>query len=54
MRTNFSLMQHHKYRYDDLMGMVAWERHIYCAMLIQYLKDENERIKLEKQTGKRR
>lgn len=46
-------MQHHKYGYDSLMGMIAWERQVYVAMLTQYLKEENERIRLEQQTRRR-
>jgi len=32
------------------MNMVAWERQIYTMMTFMYLKEENERIKLERQT----
>lgn len=52
MRTNFSLMQHHKYSLSDIEGMVAWERAVYVALLKQYLADEKERIKLEQMTRK--
>ena len=48
MRTNFALIQHHKWNYDSLMGMLAWERQVYVAMLLAYLKEENERLKLER------
>ena len=50
MRTNFSLMQHHNYGYDELMGMLAWERSVYVTLLRVYLKEENERVKLEQAT----
>lgn len=53
MKTNFSMMQHHKYSYSELMEMIPWERHVYLALLNAYLKEENERIKLEKQTKRR-
>lgn len=53
MRTNFALMQHHQYKYDDLMGMIAWERSVYVTLLRAYLKEEKERIKLEQQTRRR-
>lgn len=48
MRTNFSLVQHHKWMYDSLMNMLPWERQIYVTLLLAYLKEENEKLKLEK------
>lgn len=48
MRTTFSLVQHHKWDYDALMNMVAWERQVYVTLVLAYLKEENERLKLER------
>ena len=45
MNTNFSLMQHHKYSLSELENMMPWERDIYVGMLINYIKEENEKIK---------
>jgi len=42
---NFQLMQHHKYSLTELNEMLPWEREIYVMMLIQHVKEENERIK---------
>lgn len=44
-KTNFSLMQHHKYSLSELEGMIPWERDIYITLLIQYLEDENLKLK---------
>ena len=44
-RTNFSLMQHHKYSLTELENMIPWERDIYISMLIQYIEEENQKIK---------
>ena len=44
-KTNFSLMQHHKYSLSELDSMIPWEREIYLMLLVQYIKEENERIK---------
>lgn len=44
-RTNFALMQHHKYSLSELEGMIPWEREIYVTMLSQYIEEENEKIK---------
>jgi hypothetical protein len=41
-------MQHHKYSLTELENMLPWERDIYISMLIQYIEEENQKIK-EKQ-----
>lgn len=51
--TNFALMQHHKYSLSELENMVPWERALYVGMLIQYLEEENEKLKQLKATQKR-
>ena len=38
-------MQHHKYSLTELENMFPFEREIYLQMLIQHLKDEEERLK---------
>ena len=39
------MIQHHKYSLFELENMIPWEREIYVAMLIQYIEEENEKIK---------
>ena len=39
------MMQHHKYSLTELDEMLPWEREIYIAMLVEFVKEENERIK---------
>jgi hypothetical protein len=39
-RTNFALMQHHKYSLTELDNMIPFERKAYIAMLMQYLEEE--------------
>jgi len=39
------LMQHHKYSLTELDNMMPWERDIYIAMLVQYIEEENQKIK---------
>jgi hypothetical protein len=41
------MMQHHKYSLTELDNMMPWEREIYVGMLIEYIKEEEERIKQE-------
>jgi hypothetical protein len=39
-------MQHHKYSLTEIENMMPWERSIYITLLIKYLDEENEKIKL--------
>ena len=48
LRTNWALMQHHKYDMDYIENRIAWERQIYVTLLSGYMKEEAERLKLEK------
>ncbi len=38
-------MQHHKYSLTELENMIPWEREIYVTLLVEYIKEENERQK---------
>ena len=46
-RTNFALMQHHNYSLFDLENMMPWEREVYVTLLVEWLKEEERRIKAE-------
>lgn len=37
-KTNFAMMQHHKYSLSDLENMMPWERAIYIDMLQEHIK----------------
>lgn len=39
------MMQHHGYSLTELDEMMPWEREIYIALLVQFIKDENDKIK---------
>lgn len=41
-KTNFALMQHHKYSLTELEDMIPWEREVYVNLLLAYLKEEEE------------
>ena len=45
-------MQHHKYNITEIENMIPWERDIYVDMLINYIKEENERRKREQEKMK--
>jgi hypothetical protein len=46
-------MQHHKYSLTELENMIPWERDIYINLLVQYIEEENEKIKQQKAASKR-
>jgi hypothetical protein len=41
-KTNFALMQHHKYSLSDIENMMPWERMIYLDLLSAYIKQLEE------------
>ena len=41
-KTNFSLMQHHKYSLNEIENMIPFERDIYVNLLLNYLKQVEE------------
>jgi hypothetical protein len=43
-KTNFALMQHHKYTLEDIENMIPFEREVYVMLLSQYVKEENTKI----------
>jgi hypothetical protein len=45
-------MQHHKYSITEIENMIPWERDIYVDMLINYIKEENEKRKREQEKMK--
>ena len=46
-------MQHHKYSLTELENMMPWEREIYMGLLMQWIKEENERLEKEKAKQKK-
>ena len=40
-------MQHHKYSLTEIEAMIPWERDVYVSLLINYIKQENERKRKE-------
>ncbi len=46
-------MQHHKYSLTELETMIPWERDIYVGLLVQYIEEENERLKQQQANKKR-
>ena len=52
-KTNFGLMQHHKYSLTELENMIPFEREIYVGLLVNYIKEgkEKEQARKNKQRG---
>jgi len=40
-------MQNHKYSLSELEEMLPWEREIYLSLLLNWIKEENERHEKE-------
>jgi len=47
-KTNFSLLQHHKYSLSEIEDLIPWEREVYINLLISYLKEEQDKAKNKK------
>lgn len=45
-------MQHHHYSLTELEDMMPWEREIYVSLLMDYIKRENEKLKILKQNAR--
>lgn len=42
-KTNFALMQHHKYSLYDVEAMLPWERYVYLDMLREHIKEQEQK-----------
>ena len=42
-KTNFQMMQNHRYSLTELEAMMPWEREIYIQMLMRHLEKEKDR-----------
>lgn len=53
-KSNFSLMQHHKWSLSEIEGMLPWERYIYMEMLQAFLAEQEKMEKQREQEEKAR
>lgn len=44
-KTNFGMMQHHKYSLAELENMLPWERMVYVGLLSNYIKEKEQERK---------
>tara|TARA_B100000287_G_C20643734_1_gene784411 strand:+ start:1147 stop:1287 length:141 start_codon:yes stop_codon:yes gene_type:complete len=42
-------MQHHKYSLTELNEMMPWERQIYLELLVNWLKEQEQKLKEQQQ-----
>ena len=42
------MMQHHNYSLTELENMIPWEREIYVGLLMNFLREVEEKIEREK------
>lgn len=45
-------MQHHKYSLTEIENMMPWEREVYVSLLVDYIKAENEKLRMLKQNAR--
>ena len=43
-KTNFAMIQHHKWSLTELENMMPWEREVYVGLLIEHLEEEKEEM----------
>ncbi len=41
-KTNFALIQHHKYSLAELENMIPWEKYVYLDLLSDFLKKQEQ------------
>ena len=40
-------MQHHNYSLAELENMIPWEREVYIGLLLEFLREEKQKIEQE-------
>jgi len=51
-KTNFALMQHHKYSLTELENMIPWERDIYVNLLINHIQEQEKKMKQQENNNR--
>ena len=52
-KTNFALMQYHKYSLTELESMIPWERFIYIDLLKEHIKEQDQKVRDQAATFKK-
>ena len=45
----FSMAQHHKYSISEIEGLIPYERDLYFQTLVDHIKEQNDKQKLQQQ-----
>ena len=53
-KTNFALLQHHKYDLEMLENLIPFERELYIMLLSQHIEEQNQQQQLQAQQRGRR
>lgn len=53
-KTNFALVQHHKYSLNDIENMIPWERQIYLELLKAHIKEIEDQRRDQATLNRRR
>jgi hypothetical protein len=52
MQCHFVMMKDHNFSLTEIENMIPWERQIYMGLLINYVKEENERAKQQEASAR--
>lgn len=45
IKSNFNLIQHHKWNLVDIDGMIPWEKHIYVELLNAWIAEQDDQAR---------
>ena len=51
-KTNFALMQHHKWSLSEIEQMMPWEKNIYVELLNAWIKEQEDAARQQEQDHK--
>ena len=49
--SNFALIHHHKWDMQYIDNLMPWEKEIYVTLLVNFLKEEEKRMKEQQAKG---
>jgi hypothetical protein len=47
LQTNFIMLKDHNFSLTEIENMIPWERQVYIGLLINYVKEQKERMDQE-------
>jgi hypothetical protein len=52
LQTNFIMLKEHNFSLTEIENLIPWERQIYIGLLINYVKEQKERMDQEQASMK--